>query len=121
MEFKGNDGEICFSNGIITIKKGKRGVPRTIDISNVVTVTLLKPGLLVASGCIYVQVIGGKQYSNYLNATHYAGDLNAILFKGKKKTEEAIKFKEEIDKFISDARQNLTAELKPVNDNYGGG
>lgn len=109
MKFASSDGEIEFGDGVLSVKKGKKGVPRVIDIRSVVAVTLLKPSLLVGCGCIYIQTVGGREYSDFLNATHYAGDKNAILFKGKKMTEEAEKFKSALDAFLTEAKARLTA------------
>ncbi len=99
MKFVGLDGEIEIENNIIKIKKGKKDSGRVIRISDIISVTLKKPSFLCASGCIHIQIVGAKTYSPYANAANYAGDANAICFR-KQKIEEALKFKEELDKII---------------------
>ncbi len=101
MKFIGFDGEIEIENNAIKIKKGKKDLGRVIRITDIISVTLKKPSFLCASGCIHIQVIGEKTYSPYANAANYSGDANAICFR-KQKIEEALKFKEELDKAISE-------------------
>ena len=50
MKFTGYDGEIELEGAIIKIKKGKKDAGRTIRLSDVVSTTLLKPGLMMEIG-----------------------------------------------------------------------
>lgn len=102
MKFTAYDGEIEYGNGILKIKKGNMDAGRIINISDVVSVTFLKPGL-TAAGCIHIQVVGAKTYPSVANVMHYATDVNAICFR-KNQYEEALKFKGELDKFLANAR-----------------
>lgn len=102
MKFVAYDGEIEFGNGILKIKKGKKDTGRIINLSDVVSVTFIKP-VLTAAGCIHIQVVGAKTYPSVANVMHYATDTNAICFR-KKQYEEALKFKEELDKFLANER-----------------
>lgn len=105
MRFVSYDGEIEFENGIIKIKKGKKDAGRTISLSDVVSVTLKKPGIMMA-GVIHIQVMGAKTYSSVANATHYATDVNAICFR-KPQYEAAEALKKAIDKAIVDSSSPL--------------
>lgn len=101
MKFQGYDGEIELGSGTITIKKGKKDTGRTFPISNVVSVTLIKPKLTMA-GCIHVQILGAKTYPAVgMTAVNYAMDVNAICFR-KPQLEEALAFKDSLDKAIAD-------------------
>lgn len=104
MIFIGHDGEIEIGDGIIRIKKGKKDLGRTIRMSDIVSVTFKKP-VLTASGCIHIQVLGAKTYSSVANVTHYATDINAICFR-KPQYEEAIRFKEALEKAIANSRKS---------------
>lgn len=103
MMFKSYDGEIEICDGLIKIKKGKKDLGRTIKMSDVVSVTLKKP-VLTAAGCLHIQVLGAKTYSSVANVTHYATDINAICFR-KTQYEEAIRFKEALEKAIVDSEK----------------
>lgn len=100
MKFTGYDGEIELEGAIIKIKKGKKGAGRTIRLSDVVSTTLLKPGLMMA-GCLHIQVRGAKTYSSVANATNYATDQNAICFR-KPQYGEAVAFKEALDRAMAE-------------------
>ena len=100
MKFTGYDGEIELEGAIIKIKKGKKDVGRTIRLSDVVSTTLLKPGLMMA-GCLHIQVRGAKTYSSVANATNYATDQNAICFR-KPQYGEAVAFKEALDRAMAE-------------------
>ena len=100
MKFTGYDGEIELEGAIIKIKKGKKDAWRTIRLSDVVSTTLLKPGLMMA-GCLHIQVRGAKTYSSVANATNYATDQNAICFR-KPQYGEAVAFKEALDRAIAE-------------------
>lgn len=102
MKFIGYDGEIEIFDGSIKIKKGKKDLGRTIAMADIVSVTLKKP-VLTAAGCIHIQVFGAKTYSSVANVTHYATDVNAICFR-KPQYEEAVNFKDELEKAITAAR-----------------
>lgn len=101
MKFIGFDGEIEIENNAIKIKKGKKDLGRVIRISDIVSIRLVEPQFLCAMGCIYLQIIGEKTRSPYGNALSYTHDANAILFK-KVNLKEAIKFKEELDRAVSE-------------------
>lgn len=103
MMFKSYEGEIEICDGLIKIKKGKKDLGRTIKMSDVVSVTLKKP-VLTAAGCLHIQVLGAKTYSSVANVTHYATDINAICFR-KTQYEEAIRFKEALEKAIVDSEK----------------
>ena len=100
MKFIGYDGEIELEGAIIKIKKGKKDAGRTIRFSDVVSITLLKPGLMMA-GCLHIQVRGAKTYSSVANATNYATDQNAVCFR-KPQYGEAVAFKEALDRAIAE-------------------
>lgn len=100
MIFLGFDGEIEILDGSIRIKKGKKDLGRIISMNDIVSVTLKNP-VLTAAGCIHVQVLGAKTYSSVANVTHYATDVNAICYR-KPQHEEATRFKEALDKAISE-------------------
>lgn len=100
MKFTGYDGEIELDGAIIKIKKGKKDAGRTIRLSDVISTTLLKPGLMMA-GCLHIQVRGAKTYPSVANATNYATDQNAICFR-KPQYDEAVAFKEAIDKALAE-------------------
>lgn len=104
MKFVGYDGEIEIGDGVIIIKKGKKDLGRTISFSNIVLVTLIKP-VFTAAGCIHIQVIGARTYPSVANVTHYGTDMNAICFR-KPKYEEAIKFKETLEKAMAESRKS---------------
>lgn len=99
MKFIGYDGEIELEGATVKIKKGKKDTSHTVRLSDVVSTTLLKPGLMMA-GCLHIQVRGAKTYSAVANATHYATDQNAICFR-KPQYDEALAFKEAIDKALA--------------------
>lgn len=99
MKFVGYDGEIELDGSSIKIKKGKKDAGHMVRLSDVLFVTLKKPGLMMA-GCIHIQVKGAKTYSSVANATHYATDINAICFR-KPQYDEAVAFKEELEKALS--------------------
>ena len=100
MKFTGYDGEIELDGTIIKIKKGKKDAGHTVRLSDVVSATPLKPGLMMA-GCLHIQVRGAKTYSSVANATHYATDQNAICFR-KPQYDEAVAFKEALDRAIAE-------------------
>lgn len=100
MKFIGYDGEIELEGAVLKIKKGKKDTGHTVRISDVVSATLLKPGLMMA-GCLHVQVRGAKTYSSVANATHYANDQNAICFR-KPQYNEAVAFKEALERAIAE-------------------
>lgn len=112
MKFVGYDGEIELENSVIIIKKGKKDAGRTIPLTDVVSSTLKKP-VLTAAGCIHVQVIGAKTYSSVANVTHYAADMNAICFR-KAQYDDAVTFKEALDKAIVDAHTPAQSQLFDV-------
>lgn len=114
MMFKSYDGEIEICDGVIRIKKGKKDLGRTIKMSDVVSVTLKKP-VLTAAGCIHIQVFGAKTYSSVANVTHYATDVNAICFR-KLQYEEAIRFKEALEKAIADSEKAVVDREKANTD-----
>lgn len=99
MKFAGYDGEIELDGAILKITKGKKDTGHVIRLSDVLFITLKKPGLTMA-GCIHIQVKGAKTYPSTANATHYATDINAICFR-KPKYDEAVAFKEMLEKAIS--------------------
>lgn len=101
MKFIGYDGEIELINGAVIIKKGKKDAGRTIRLTDIISVTLIKPTFVVA-GCIYLQVVGGKEYRSVgLNTIHYAADVNAICFR-KPLYDDAVKFKAALDNAIAE-------------------
>ncbi len=108
MKFIGYDGEIEIGDGIIKIKKGKKDLGRIIKISDIVSVILKKP-VFTAAGCIHIQVFGAKTYSSVANVAHYATDINTICFR-KPQYEEAIKFKEAIEKVIVENEISKTVQ-----------
>lgn len=114
MMFKSYDGEIEICDGAIRIKKGKKDLGRTIKMSDIVSVTLKKP-VLTAAGCIHIQVFGAKTYSSVANVTHYATDVNAICFR-KPQYEEAIRFKEVLEKAIADSEKAVVDSKKADTD-----
>ena len=99
MKFIGYDGEIELEGATVKIKKGKKDTGHTVRLSDVVSTTLLKPGLMMA-GCLHIQVRGAKTDSAVANATNYATDQNAICFR-KPQYDEALAFKEAIDKALA--------------------
>ena len=105
MLFIGADGDELELNGNnLRIKKGKKDVGRIINLNDIVSVVYLKP-VFTACGCIYIQVYGGKIYPSVANITHYVCDMNAITFR-KKSEEEALAFKEALEKAISETKTN---------------
>lgn len=101
MKFQGYDGEIELLSDSIKIKKGKKDTGRTFPLSNVVSVTLIKPKLTIA-GCIHIQILGAKTYQAVgITAVNYAMDVNAICFR-KPQLEEALTFKDALDKAVMD-------------------
>ena len=101
MKFQGYDGEIELLSDSIKIKKGKKDTGRTFPLSNVVSVTLIKPKLTIA-GCIHIQILGAKTYPAVgMTAVNYAMDVNAICFR-KPQLEEALTFKDALDKAVMD-------------------
>ena len=100
MKFTGYDGEIELEGAIIKIKKGKKDAGRTIRLSDVVSTTLLKPGLMMA-GCLHIQVRGAKTYSSVANATNYATDQSAICFR-KPQYGDAVAFKEALERAMAE-------------------
>jgi len=112
MKFASYDGEIELAGSVINIKKGKKDAGRTIPLTDVVSSTLKKP-VLTAAGCIHVQVLGAKTYSSVANVTHYATDMNAICFR-KAQYNEAIAFKEALDKAVVDAHAPTQSQSSDV-------
>lgn len=108
MKFVGHDGEIELAGNVINIKKGKKDAGRTIPLADIVSTTLIKP-VLTASGCIHIQVLGAKTYPSVANVMHYATDMNAICFR-KAKYNEAIAFKEALDKALVDAHAPMQSQ-----------
>lgn len=104
MMFVGYDGKIEIGDRVVLIKKGKKDLGRTIKMSDIVSVTIKKP-VLTAAGCIHIQVLGAKTFSSVANVTHYATDVNAICFR-KPQYEEAIQFKETLEKAIADSEKS---------------
>lgn len=103
MTFTSYDGEISFGEGdYIKIRRGKKGPERIISVDSILYVTLVKP-VFVGNGCIHIQVVGGHVYGSAANITHYADDINAIPFY-KKQYDEAVVFKDALDKFIINAK-----------------
>lgn len=111
MKFVGYDGEIELIGNALKIKKGKKDAGRTILLSSVVSVTVIKPGFLGA-GCIFVQVYGERTYEYYHNISHYCTDKNAICFRKKEEYEIALNFKEEIESAKAEPQQPVV----PTND-----
>lgn len=112
MKFQGYDGEIELGSNAITIKKGKKDTGRTFPLSNVVSVTLIKPKLTMA-GCIHIQILGAKTYPAVgMTAVNYAMDVNAICFR-KPQYEEAVAFKDAIDKALADRQSGEAQEQMP--------
>lgn len=108
------DGEIEFGDGVVKIKKGKKDVGRVISPSAIISVDLIKPSFLNNAGCIHIQVIGTSTHSFVDTAFNYTTNMNAICF-DKKQLDEALKFKEELDKFLAEAK---TAPVpQPVENN----
>lgn len=110
MKFVGYDGEIELIGNALKIKKGKKDVGRTILLTSVVSVTVIKPGFLGA-GCIFVQVYGERTYEHYHNISHYCTDKNAICFRKKEEYDIALDFKEAIESAIAEPQR-----VAPVND-----
>lgn len=108
MKFTGHngftyDGEIEFCDGVVKIKKGKKDVGRVLSPSSIIAVDLIKPSFLSNVGCIHIQVIGTGTHGFVDYGSNYATNMNAICFT-KKQLDEALKFKEELDKFLTTAK-----------------
>lgn len=97
------DGEIEFGDGVVKIKKSKKDTGRVISPSAIISVDFIKPSFLSNVGCIHIQVIGTgtRDFVDY--GSNYMTNRNAICFT-KKQCDEALKFKEELDKFLADAK-----------------
>ena len=102
MKFVGYNGEMELDGATVKIKKGKKDAGHIIRISDILFVTLKKPGLMMA-GCLHIQVVGAKTYSSAANAAHYSVDMNAVCFR-KPQYDEAVMFKEAIERVISDTK-----------------
>lgn len=115
------DGEIEFGDGVVKIKKGKKDVGRVLSPSAIISVDLIKPSFLSNVGCIHIQVIGTGTHGFVDYGSNYATNMNAICFT-KKLLDEALKFKEELDKFLAEAKtvpipQPTVSVPQPVENN----
>lgn len=107
MVFSGYDGKIELCEGCVKIWKGKNDSGHTVKLSDIMFVTLCKPGLTCA-GCLFIQVLGAKTYKSWANATHYATDINAVCFR-KPQYEETIQFKEALEAALSHHKEAGTS------------
>lgn len=107
------DGGIAFSDSMVKIQKRKADAGRTIPISDVVSVEVLKPWLGYA-GCVHIQVLGAKEHSPHDTSMQYLSDKNTIFFR-KNQHEEALNFKKAFDRILA-TRNNASQTPSPADE-----